>query len=88
MVKIRLYRTGTKKRPMYRIVAIDQRRRRQGRVLEQLGTYNPVSGGDVSVDEAKFENWVSKGAELSDTVGSIIKRYRKQAALSAAGSGA
>ena len=86
MVKIRLYRTGTKKRPMYRIVAIDQRRRRQGRVLEQLGTYFPLADGAVSVDEAKFENWVSKGAELSDTVGSLIKRYRKQAA--AAGEGA
>jgi small subunit ribosomal protein S16 len=77
MVRIRLFRTGTKKRPMYRIVAIDKRRRRESRVLEQLGTYDPRGGGAVSLDEPAFEGWVSRGAETSDTVGSLLKRYRR-----------
>ncbi len=78
MVRIRLFRTGTKKRPMYRIVAVDKRRRRESRVLEQLGTYNPLGGGAISLDEPAFEGWVSRGAELSDTVGSLVRRYRRE----------
>ncbi len=79
MVKIRLFRTGATKRPMYRIVAIDSRRQRQGRVLEILGTYQPRADGAVTLDEAALERWLGKGAQLSDTVRSLVKRYRKQA---------
>ena len=80
MVKIRLHRTGTTKRPLYRIVAIDSRRKRQGRVLQRLGTYDPVGGGGVTLDLISVDQWLGKGAQLSDTVNTLVKRYRKQAA--------
>jgi small subunit ribosomal protein S16 len=81
MVKIRLTRRGAKKRPFYRIVAMDERRPRDGRPLEFLGTYDPKPDPeklDVKVD--RIEAWVSKGAQLSPTVGSLLKRARKRAA--------
>jgi small subunit ribosomal protein S16 len=85
MVMIRLFRTGTTKRPMYRIVAVDRRKRRETRVLEQLGTYDPRGGGGVNVNEPALEGWVSRGAQLSDTVGSLMRRYRRTQAASPAG---
>jgi small subunit ribosomal protein S16 len=86
MVRIRLFRTGAKKRPSYRIVAVDRRKRRETRVLQLLGTYDPRGGGTVHVNDAAFEGWVSKGAQVSDTVGSMLRRHRRvQAAAPAAG---
>jgi small subunit ribosomal protein S16 len=84
MVKIRLFRTGTTKRPMYRIVAIESRRKRQGRVLHTLGTYNPCGGGAVTLDDAAVELWLSRGAQPSDTVRSLIRQHRRQAQASEA----
>jgi small subunit ribosomal protein S16 len=81
MVKIRLTRGGAKKRPHYRIVAIDERSQRDGRPLEFLGTYTPTSDPekfDIKVD--RFDAWVVKGAQPSPTVRSLIKRARKRAA--------
>lgn len=85
MVKIRLYRTGTRKRAMYRIVAIDERRARQGRPLETLGTYDPrkPGQGEVSIKLDAFDRWVEKGAQVSDTVKSLVRRSREQAAAPA-----
>ena len=83
MVKIRLFRTGTTKRPMYRIVAIDSRRKRQGRVLERLGTYQPCSDGAVTLDDAAYEQWIGRGAQVSDTVRSMVQKYRKAATAAA-----
>lgn len=80
MVKIRLFRTGTSKRPMYRIVAVDSRRKRQGRVLEFLGTYDPRGGGAVNVKHAAFERWLARGARTSDTVRSLLRRQRRASA--------
>lgn len=80
MVKIRLFRTGTRKRPMYRIVAMDHRKKRQGRTLEQLGTYDPRGGGAVTLREHSLERWLSRGAQTSDTVASLLRRHRRQAA--------
>ncbi len=77
MVKIRLFRTGATKRPSYRIVAIDQRRQRQGRVLEVLGTYDPRGGGAAILKEAAIEQWIQKGAQPSDTVRSLLRRHRR-----------
>lgn len=75
MVKIRLQRGGAKKRPFYRIVAIDERRQRDGRALEFLGTYDPKTEPAITnVDVAGINAWVEKGARLSDTVRSILKR--------------
>jgi small subunit ribosomal protein S16 len=75
MVKIRLQRGGAKKRPFYRIVALDHRRQRDGRALEFLGTYDPQAEPvAIKLDHAAIQAWVDKGAELSDTVRSLVKR--------------
>jgi small subunit ribosomal protein S16 len=81
MVKIRLTRRGAKKRPFYRIVAMDERRQRDGRPLEFLGTYDPKFDPErLEIRLDRLEDWVSKGAQLSPTVGSLVKRARKRAA--------
>jgi small subunit ribosomal protein S16 len=86
MVRLRLFRTGAKKRPSFRIVAVDRRRRRETRVLQQLGTYDPRGGGTVLVNEGALEGWIAKGAQLSETVDSMLRRRRRiQAAAPAAG---
>jgi len=69
MVKIRLTRSGAKKRAYYRIIAIDERKPRDGRPLEYLGTYDPRPNPRV-------EAWVAKGAKLSPTVRSLMRRAR------------
>ena len=79
MVKIRLFRTGTKKRPMYRIVAMDHRKRRQGRTLEQLGTYDPVRGGTVTLRDDALAKWLEQGAQPSDTVAALLRRHKRSA---------
>jgi len=65
---------------MYRIVAVDQRRQRQGRVLEVLGTYQPRKDGEVAVKLDAVERWIEQGAQMTDTVASLIRRYRKDEA--------
>ena len=78
MLTLRLNRQGTKDRPFFKIVAVDSRKRRDGRYLEQLGTYNPMEEGvNYTIDIEKADNWVSKGAQPSDTVRDIIKKARK-----------
>ena len=86
MVKIRLTRQGSKKRPFYRVTAIDERKQRDGRPLEFLGTYDPIPGQEqIKLDIEAIEAWVGKGAQLSDTVKSLVKRARRQAAAAAGG---
>lgn len=85
MVTVRLYRTGAKNKPSYRIVVMDSRKKRQGRVLEQLGTYEPRTGGSIQLREAAYDQWVEKGASVSDTVASLVRRHKRaQAAAPAA----
>jgi small subunit ribosomal protein S16 len=75
MVKIRLQRGGARKRPFYRVVALDERRQRDGRALQFLGTYDPkVDPVAIKLDHAAIQAWVDKGAQLSDTVRSLLKR--------------
>ena len=77
MVRLRLARRGAKKRPFYRIVAADSRSPRDGRIIEQLGYYNPVSEPDeLKVDLDRVDYWLSTGAQPSETVASLIKRAR------------
>ena len=77
-VKIRLTRNGNKKRPFYRVVAIQRSNRRDGRPLEFLGFYNPMTNpATISLDEEKIQGWVARGAELSDTVRSLLKASSK-----------
>lgn len=81
MVKIRLTRRGAKKRPFYRIQAIDERKQRDGRALEFLGTYDPRTAPEtIELRTEAIEAWVAKGAQLSDTVRSLMRRQKKQAA--------
>ena len=75
MVTMRLSRIGSKKRPYYRIVVIDKRRARNGRFLEVLGQYNPISNPvQMEVNAERAQYWLSKGAEPSDTVRSILRK--------------
>lgn len=74
-VKIRLTRMGSKKRPFYRIIAINSENRRDGRPLEYLGYYNPmVDPAEIKVDREKVKKWMDKGAQPSDTVRSLLKQ--------------
>ena len=80
MVKIRLQRAGAKKRPFYRVVAIDERRQRDGRALEFLGTYNPVpTPPEIQIESDKIEAWRRKGAQISGAVQSLVRRARNAA---------
>ena len=74
-VKIRLARYGRKKQPFFRIVVADERCSRDGRFLENVGTYNPrIDPPEVAVEKEKVENWLQKGAIPSDTVRSILRK--------------
>ena len=80
MVALRLNRQGTKDRPYYKIVAVDSRKRRDGRYIEQVGTYDPMQDGvNFTLDLEKAEQWIGNGAQPSETVYSIIKKARKAA---------
>ncbi|MFP8880157.1 MAG: 30S ribosomal protein S16 [Myxococcota bacterium] len=84
MVKIRLTRRGAKKRPFYRIVAIDERKQRDGRPLEFLGTYDPIPNPErVDIKIEKIEAWIAKGAQMSPTVRTLIKREAERVAAAA-----
>lgn len=73
-IKLRLTRMGSKKRPFYRIVAINSETRRDGRPLEYVGFYNPmVEPAEVKIDKEKVEKWLERGAEASNTVKSLLK---------------
>ena len=79
MVKIRLTRAGAKKRAFYRIIAIDERKPRDGRPLEFLGTYDPRPNPEqVRIETERVEAWVAKGARLSPTVRSLMRRARQR----------
>ena len=78
MVVVRLQRRGTKKAPHHRIVATDRRRAQGGRVLETLGYYDPsFNPPKFSLDESRLVYWVSSGAQVSDAVASLVKRFKK-----------
>ncbi len=72
---IRLTRMGTKKRPFYRIVALDSATRRDGRPLEYIGHYNPmVEPAEVKVDKERLDYWTKQGATPSETVRTLLKK--------------
>ena len=74
MVKIRLRRMGAKKAPYYRIVVADARSPRDGRCIEEIGTYNPLTEPAViTVDAEKAQNWIKNGAQPTDTVRGLLK---------------
>jgi small subunit ribosomal protein S16 len=85
-VRIRLKRIGTKNRPVFRIVVADGRSPRDGRFIEELGTYNPQQKGNdnVTLDLERAQYWLGKGAQPTETAASLIKRVGKTKAASPA----
>jgi small subunit ribosomal protein S16 len=82
MVTIRLTRRGAKKQPFYHVVVTDSRLRQGGMALEQVGYFNPIPAGKqtrLSLDLARIDYWLSKGAKPSDRVAELVKKHRKQA---------
>ncbi len=75
MVKIRLKRTGKKKDPSYRVVVADERMPRDGRFIEEIGFYNPMTEpATVKIDADKAQKWIKNGAQPSDTVRALLKK--------------
>lgn len=86
-VRIRMKLMGRRHRPFYRIVAIDSRQPRDGKVLEELGTYDPMvakSDGRITLDLERVKYWTGVGAKTSDRVAVLIKKFEKQAAAAPA----
>ena len=75
MVKIRLRRMGAKKAPFYRVVVADSRFPRDGRFIEELGTYNPcVSPAEIKLNTERAKEWIRSGAQPTDTVRALLKK--------------
>ena len=75
MVKIRLKRVGAKKAPFYHIVVADSRSPRDGKIIEKIGSYDPMTNpATVVLDEEKVEKWLKNGAQPTDTVRALIKK--------------
>ena len=75
MVKIRLRRMGAKKNPFYRIVVADSHYPRDGRFIEEIGTYNPVTDpAEIKVDVERAQYWLKNGAQPTDTAKSLLKK--------------
>ena len=73
-IKIRLMRLGAMKRPFYRVVVVDSRNRRDGRYIENLGTYNPIpKATEVNLKEDRILHWMGEGAQLTKTAESLIR---------------
>ena len=74
-VKIRLRRMGAKKAPFYRVVVADSRSPRDGRFIEEIGYYNPMTNpADIKVDVEKAKKWIADGAQPTETAKSILKK--------------
>lgn len=74
-VKIRLKRIGAKKTPFYRVVVADERSPRDGKFIEEIGYYNPLTNPvDIKIDAEKATKWIANGAQPTDTVRSLLKK--------------
>ena len=79
MVTIRLTRGGAKKRPFYQIVVADSRSPRDGRFIEEIGTYNPcVSPAEIKIDADRAREWIKTGAQPTETVRALLKKVDVQ----------
>lgn len=77
-VKIRLKRMGAKKSPFYRVVIADARSPRDGKFIEEIGYYNPLTNpADIKIDMDKAKKWLDNGAQPTETVKSLLKKVRK-----------
>lgn len=73
-VKIRLKRMGAKKNPYYRIVVADAKTTRDGKAIDEIGTYKPVGEKEIKIDAEKAKKWLETGAQPTDTVKSLFKK--------------
>lgn len=77
MVKIRLQRAGAKKAPYYHIVVADSRSPRDGRIVEQIGSYDPMTNpATIKLDKEKVEKWIKNGAKPTDSVKALIEKAK------------
>ena len=75
MVKIRLKRVGAKKQPFYRVVVADSRSPRNGRNIEEIGYYNPLTNpAEIKIDAEKATKWIANGAQPTETVKALLKK--------------
>ena len=75
MVKIRLRRMGGHKNPFYRVVVADERRARDGRNIEEIGTYNPLTNpAEIKIDAEAAKKWLANGAQPTDTARALLKK--------------
>ncbi|MEW5756377.1 MAG: 30S ribosomal protein S16 [Pseudomonadota bacterium] len=82
MVTIRLTRGGMKKTPFYSIIVTDSRNKRDGRYIERIGFFNPVASGNAErlrLDQERLNYWISKGAQTSQRVATLVKEAKKAA---------
>lgn len=77
-VKIRLSRVGKKKHPFYRIVAVDSRKKRDGRYLDNLGTFDPMNNELVQFHDEKIQKWIGVGAQCTESAAKLIKMWSKK----------
>jgi small subunit ribosomal protein S16 len=82
-VRIRLSRIGTTNRPFYRIIATDSRNKRDGEVLANVGTYDPIRGSVVNFHEETYQEWIRKGAIPTDSAKKIYSLFKKSAPVAA-----
>ena len=74
-VKIRLKRIGAKKAPFYRVIVADERSPRNGKFIDEIGYYNPLTNpADIKIDADKAKQWIKNGAQPTDTVRSLLKK--------------
>ncbi len=84
-LKIRLSRFGTKNEPHFRVVVTEERSRRDGAGVEQIGAYNPrAKSNPLSIKLDRYDYWISQGAKPSDTIHSLVKRSKRAVAATAA----
>ena len=77
-VRVRLTRVGSKKNPIWRVVVSDQRSPRDGRFIETIGHYNPQTDpSTIAIDEERFQHWVSRGAQPTNTVKQLVRAHAK-----------
>ena len=79
MLKIRLQRQGKKKAPFYHVVVADSRSPRDGKIVEKIGTYDPMTNpATINIDSEKVDTWIKNGAKPTDSVKNLIERVKKK----------
>ncbi len=78
MLRIKLTRIGKKNQPAYRIVVTEKRSKRDGEYLEQVGFYSPLGEKDIRFELDKYQSWIGKGAQPTDTVAGLFKKFSEK----------